>query len=116
MEFRDEIESLIRQVMPSNADISIGSSSFDFDVHVSWMLNDDCERPHKTSKTISIYFSHAAIDDYECASELRRADADRRIKTFFYWKLKNFDPNHNTPSYEKPPVEQWYIDSYQIFG
>ena len=116
MEFQNEVMSTIRQVMPADAEIQVVSSTFDFNVGVSWRLNDDPERPNKMSKTIRIHVSHEAAQDFASASEHGQEDAFRRLNSFLSQKLANFDPKHNAPRHESPPVEQWFIDTNLLFG
>lgn len=116
MGFQDEVVSVIRQVMPADAEIQVNSSTFGFDVGVSWRLNDDPERPNKMSKTILICVSHEAAQDFTSALARDQADACSRLNSFLSQKLANFDPKHNAPRHEPPPVEQWLIDTNLLFG
>lgn len=111
MGFHDEVLDLIRQVMPATAEVQVVSSAFDFDVDVFWKLDDTPDRPNKISRKISIHFTHAAVQDYTDASADKQADAYRRIKSLLSRKLASFNPKHDTPRHEAPPVEQWFIDT-----
>lgn len=115
MGFQDEVVNIIRQIMPTDAEIQVVSSAFDFDVDVFWKLRDNPKRPNKMSKKISIHISHAAVRDYTSASERDQAVAYRRVNSFLSQKLANFDPKHNAPRHKSPPVEQWFIDTNLIF-
>lgn len=116
MGFKDEVVNAIRQIMPTDAEIQVVNSTLGFDVGVSWKLNDDPERPNKMSKTISIHVSHEAAHDFTSAVAHGQADAYRRLNSFLSQELANFDPGHNAPRHEPPPVEQWFIDTNLLFG
>ncbi len=118
MAFPDEIADAIRKAMPVDAEIQVANSSSGpgFDVSVSWMLNDDPERPNKPSRIISIHVSREASQDFASASTHSQADAYRRVTSFLSQRLANFDPKHNVPRHESPPVERWVIDSNLLFG
>jgi hypothetical protein len=114
--FQDEVVNAIRQIMPADAEIQVVNLTLGFYVGVSWRLNDDPERPNKMSKTISINVSHEAAQDFTSALEHDQADAYRRLNRFLSKNLANFDPRHNAPRHESPPVEQWFIDTNLLFG
>jgi hypothetical protein len=116
MKLQDTIFDVIRQAMPADAQIDITSSVSCFYMRVTWPLNDDPERPHKMSKTISIHVSHEAAQDFASASEHLRAQVRNRVEHFLLARLASFDPNHNAPRNVPPPVERWDITTHTLFG
>lgn len=61
MGIQDEVVSVIRQVMPADVEIQMVSGSMlGFDVSVSWMLNDDPERPNKMFNPACAWSNHPA--------------------------------------------------------
>ncbi len=116
MDFQSEIVNAITQAMPADANIQVVGSIGGFRVGVSWKLNDDPERPNKMSKTISIVISDEAAQDYSSASSQSQQEAYERLNTFLSQKLSSFDPSHDVPKYEPPPVEKWIITSNILIG
>lgn len=102
--------------MPANAEIQIIQATGGFSVGVSWKLNDDPERPNKMSKTISITVSSEAAEDFASALGQNQQEAYQRVNAFLSQKLANFDPNHDVPKYESPPVEKWVITTNVLNG
>jgi hypothetical protein len=111
-----EILQAIRNAMPPNAEIEVVPGAGAFNVRVYWKLNDDLERPNKMSKTISISVSHEAAQDFASASAADQGAAYERVASFLSAKLAGFDPRHNLPKYEPPPVEQWVVSSSVLLG
>lgn len=116
MAFEDQILQAIRAAMPGGAYVQVVPGVGCLNVGVSWKLNDDPERPNKMSKTIAITVSHEAAQDFESATAANQAAAFLRIKNFLQEKLGQFDPSHNTPKYEPPPVEHWLINTALVNG
>lgn len=116
MAFEDQILQAIQTAMPHGAEIRVVHGVGVLNVGVSWRLNDDPERPNKMSKTIAIVVSHEAAQDFASASAANQAGAYQRVGAFLAQKLAQFDPTHNAPKYEPPPVEQWVITSAVVNG
>lgn len=116
MTFEKQILQAIQAAMPADAEIRVVPSIGTLNVGVSWKLNDDPERPNKMSKTISISVSHEAAQDFASASASDQGAAFQRVANFLSAKLAQFDPRHNTPKYEAPPVEQWLINTAVVLG
>lgn len=116
MSLEDQILQAIKAAMPANAEIQVVPGIGAFNVGVSWKLNDDPKRPNKMSKTISICVSHEVAEDFASASAVDQGGAFRRVVAFLSVKLATFDPKHNVPKYEAPPVEQWVISSGVVLG
>ncbi|MHB1284799.1 MAG: hypothetical protein ACYCZI_13130 [Metallibacterium scheffleri] len=116
MKLQDTIFDAIRQAMPADAHIDITSSVSSFHVTVAWPLNDDLERPHKMSKTISIHVSHEAAQDFATAPEHLQSQVRNRVTRFLQTRLSTFDQNHNAPRNVPPPVERWDITTQTLFG
>lgn len=106
----------IKASMPANANIHAVRGIKPLKVVVSWQLNDDPERPNKMSKTISISVSHEAVQDFARASATQQVAAYNRVLAFLKTKLAQFDPQHNIPRHESPPIEQWFITSGVVLG
>lgn len=116
MSLEDQILQAIRAAMPGSAEIRVIPGINSLNVGVSWKLNDDPERPNKMSKTISICVSHDAAEDFASASAANQGAAYRRVSEFLSAKLAQFDPQHNVPRDESPPVEKWVITSAVVLG
>ena len=116
MHLDDQILQAIKATMPASAEIRVLPGIESLIVGVSWPLNDDPERPNKMSKTISIHVSHEAAQDFASASAANQGATYNRIQAYLQAKLAQFDPQHNVPRYESPPVEQWVISSEVVLG
>ncbi len=116
MSIQDQIIQAITAVMPQNAEVRPVQSVDALHVGVSWKLEDDPERPNKMSKTIAICVSHEAAQDFAAASAANQNGAPQRVRTFLAQRLAQFDPKHNTPKHESPPVEKWVINSATLIG
>ena len=116
MPLEDQILQAIQAAMPASAEIRAIPGINSLNVGVSWQLNDDPERPNKMSKTISICVSHEAVQDFASASAANQGAAYRRVSEFLSTKLAQFDPQHNAPRHESPPVEKWVITSAVLLG
>lgn len=116
MSFEEHILQVVRAAMPPGAEIQVVPGNGVLNVGVSWKLNDDPERLNKMSKTISICVSLEAAQDFASASAADQGAAYRRVAAFLSAKLATFDPQHDVPKYEVPPVEQWVISSAVVLG
>lgn len=116
MSFDDQMIQAITNAMPTGAEIRVVPGVGAINVGVSWKLNDDPERPNKMSKTISICVSHEAAQDFASASTADKNEAYERVATFLSAKLAAFNPQHNAPKHEAPPVEQWVINTDVVLG
>ena len=116
MPLEDQILQAIKAAMPINAEIRVVPGIESLKVGVSCPLNDDPERPNKMSKTISICASHEAAQDFASASASNQGAAYSRVLAFLAANLAQFDPKHNAPRYDSPPVEQWVINSAVVLG
>jgi hypothetical protein len=114
MLFTEQILQTIRAVMPDNANIQVVPGIGVLNVGVSWPLYDDPNRPNKRSKMIAIRVSQEAAEDFANASDPEAAY--RRVSAFLSARLAQFDPRHNAPNYEQPPVEEWVIGLAVLFG
>lgn len=116
MAFEDQLLQAIQAAMPPDAVIRVVPGVGCLNVGVSWRLKDDHDRPNKMSKTIAIAVSHEAAEDFASASAANQVQAFERVATFLKQKLAQFDPSHDTPKYEAPPVEHWVIHSAFVNG
>ena len=116
MPLKEQILQAIEAAMPTGSEILVVPGIESLKVGVSWKLNDDPERPNKMSKTISICVSHEAAQDFASASAANQGAAYSRVLAFLNAKLAQFNPQHDTPRYEPPPVEQWFITSEVVLG
>ncbi|MFY9329038.1 MAG: hypothetical protein WAO76_13645 [Georgfuchsia sp.] len=116
MSFENQILQAIKAVMPTNAEIQVVPGISELNIGVSWKLNDDPMRPNKMSKTISVCVSHEAAQDFASASSVNQGEAYQRVAEFLSAKLAQFDPQHNSPKCETPPVERWVISSAVVLG
>jgi hypothetical protein len=116
MPFEDQILQAIKAAMPAGAEIRVVPGVGSLNVCVSWKLNDDPERPNKMSKTIAICVSHEGAQDFAGASATNQAGAYQRVSSFLAQRLAHFDPTHNAPKHEPPPVEQWVIGYEVLVG
>ena len=64
----------------------------------------------------AICVSFEAAKDFASASDKDQGEAYRRVAAFLSAKLVTFDPQHDVPKYEVPPVEQWVISSAVVIG
>jgi len=116
MALEDQILQVVRGAMPPYAEIRVVPGLDALHVGVSWKLNDDPERPNKMSKTIAIVVSHEAAQDFASAMAANGDGAQQRVAAFLAQRLSQFDPSHNAPKYEPPPVERWVITSAVVNG
>ncbi len=112
----EKLVQVIQQEMPGGAEINVVPGIGAIKVVVAWKLNNDPERPNKMSKTISICVSHEAVQDFASASGSAQTNAYGRVTKFLSEKLAYFNPDHDTPRYEPPPVEQWLINYEVLVG
>ena len=112
----EQIIRAIRQATPPSAEIQVAPGLASINVYVAWKLNNDPARPNKMSKTIAIQVTHEAAQDFENASAADQANAYGRIARFIAARLASFDPIHDAPRFEPPPVERWFISSNVIVG
>ncbi|MFC1552598.1 hypothetical protein ACFL6P_08560 [Candidatus Latescibacterota bacterium] len=80
-----------------------------FSMNLSWLLNNDPQRPRKRSKTIRILISHERISDYENLPQNEKITNDHKLKDYIINKKSQLDPNHNTPYGEEEPIEEWHV-------
>lgn len=114
--FENQILQAITAAMPHDAEIQIAPGIDALNIGVFWKLNDDPSRPHKMSKTISVCVSHEAAQDFSNASATAQDAAYQRIAAFLSAKLATFDPQHDAPIGQMPPVEKWVINSAVVLG
>ena len=111
MSFEEHIIEAVKAVMPKMAKVQVVQGVDALNIAASWRLHDDPDRPNKMSRTISICVSLEAVQDFSSASGADQAAAYGRLAAFLSAKLAAFDPQHNAPKYDPPPVEQWVITS-----
>lgn len=111
MEFQDSVMNIIQQVMPAGTKIEIVSSNFDFHLKLFWSLTDEKNRPHKDSKTISVFVTHAVVDDFKNASNKTQVNMLRVITQFLSQNLSSLDPKNNYPKGQRPAEVTWFIDA-----
>lgn len=116
MSFEERIFQVVRAAMPPDAEIQVVPGNGALDVGVSWKLNDDPKRPNKMSKTILICVSLEAAQDFASALAADQEAAYRRVAAFLFAKLAMFDPKHDVPKHEVPPVTQWVISFAVLLG
>lgn len=112
----NELVEAIRSAMPPDAELRVVNRLPGFDVSVSWKLDDEPGRPNKPSKMIAISVTDEAAEDFASASGPMKQDALAGLQKFLANNLRKFDPTHNTPRYESPPVERWQITKSVLFG
>ena len=107
----NEIELIIRQVVPKQAEIEeLPSSGFNFLIYrVCWNLGDDPARPHKKSKMISVEVPYEMIQDLPNMPATKRAQVSGRVLEFLASKYAVFEPSHNVGRDKSQPVERWII-------
>lgn len=81
----------------------------DFKINLSWLLNNDPDRPNKRSKTIKITISEEQMDDYKNLSQNNKKQADIKLKKFIENKKSQLDANHNSPYGAVAPIEEWHV-------
>jgi hypothetical protein len=116
MSFKEQIIQAIKDSMPPNAEIRVSDDIHNFIVGISWKIEDDSKRLYKMSKTILICVSYEAAQAFASVSAADQGAAYKRVTSFLSSKLATFDPNHNAPRNEAPPVEQWVISSNVVLG
>jgi hypothetical protein len=112
----ERIVESIHHVMPENAEFQEVQGSGAINIRVAWKLNNDPARPHKMSKIILVCVTHEAAQDFKDASGVAQEVAYNHVSKFLATKLASFEPNHDTPQYERSPIEQWTISSKILLG
>ena len=112
----EQILRAIRQAMPANAEVQLVPGVASISVSAAWKLNSDPARPNKMSKTIAIQVTNEAVQDFDSAAAADPTNAYARISRFIAAHLATFDPNHDSPRFEPPPVERWFITTNVLLG
>lgn len=108
--------NLIASIFTIRAQFDIPMAGDANSIVVNWNIMDDLDRPNKRSKTINISFSREAIEDYQDSSAARKCEADNRLQSYITAQLAQFNPNHQAPEGQVPPVETWIITSETLNG
>ena len=83
---------------------------------ISWRLGTDPQRPAKRSKTIRLTIEAEAVEDYAAAPPGQRQLADARLEQHLAQRLRQFEPDHQTPLGREPPIERWVIGTLALLG
>jgi hypothetical protein len=98
---------IIRPLFPSNAKFTPGPYPGGCCLWVGWKLKNDPARPNKPSRKIRIIVAHEAIEDYRDKDRAAQRQADERLKEFVRERVRDFNPEHESPRYQTPPIEDW---------
>lgn len=61
------------------------------------------------SRIISIVITDEAARDFTMAAQEDRSGAFERVHRLLTRKLADFNPQHDVPRYDPPPVDQWTL-------
>jgi len=78
-------------------------------LRIDWKLGSDPNRLNKRSRLIRVAISKEAIDD---CTDFKIAAS--RFKKIIQDKLSFFNPDHDTPKYGSPPIEEWIISTLDL--
>lgn len=110
--FKNQFIQLIKKdIFPNNVEFNI-KYNFDaetYECYIDWKLNNDQNRPNKRSKKIKIQVSREGLEDYNNKNVKQRQAAQNQFENFIKERMKRFDPNHDKPKYEEPPMEEWVV-------
>jgi hypothetical protein len=90
----------------------IDHSRYSFICNICWKLNTDRDRPNKLSKIISVIISGEAIEDSDYDNN--KATIQKKFQDYIETKRKGFDPEHDEPYGQPPPMEEWVITSKHL--
>ena len=99
---------LIRPLFPKDARIEMDAGN-DVVLRIDWKLRSDPNRPNKRSRLIRVVIPEEAIDD---CTDFKIAGS--RFKKIIQDKLSVFNPDHDTPKYGSPPIEEWIISTLDV--
>jgi len=106
--FVNEWIELIRPLFPKSARIEINEGR-DVVLRIDWKLENDPNRPNKRSRLISVVIPEEAIND---CTDFKIAGS--RFKKIIQDKLSVFNPDHDTPKYGSPPIEQLVVSTFNV--
>lgn len=106
----------IRSLFPGHAEFRFPVSGAANLFVIDWKLNTDPARPNKRSKTINLYFSPEAVDDYLASADAKKGEADVRLQEFVAAQLTRFNPDHDTRVDQIPPAGTWIVTTEILNG
>ena len=99
---------LIRPLFPKNTRIQLYAGN-GVVLRIDWKLRGDPNRPNKRSRLIRVIIPGEAIDD---CTDFKMAGS--RFKEIIQAKLSTFNPDHDTPKYSSPLIEQWFVSGLKV--
>ncbi len=108
--------NVIKNVMPKEAEIIDSNITSGYDFHVSWLQNDDANRPNKRSKTIVISISRETISDMESLNKEQLEGVAERLKNKMTNTLNQYDSSNNNPREMEPEVDRWIFKYEDLVG
>jgi len=104
-----QFSTVLSRLFPKEAQFRRRPASDDLCFSVSWKLKNDPARPNKRSRRIILVLPEELLEDYRDDDQNARAARERRMTDLVGQRLKQFDPNHNTPYGQPEPEEQWVL-------
>ncbi len=112
----DQLLDSIKDMFPLHAEYSsiIDHGRYGYLANIHWKLNNDINRPNKSSRIILIVILGEALEDsdYDHRSNL----VQERFKRFISDKLKHHNAEHDEPYGKAPPIDEWIVDNICLNG
>ena len=110
------LRAVAEKVFPTGTRMLSPAGEGDYVLLASWKLGTDSTRPNKRSKTVRIAITEEAMADYTRGAAGEREHADHRFESLLRKHLARFDPAHDTPLGNEPPVEKWAVGTLELNG
>ena len=96
----------ITPLFPAGTKFTSFDNLDDFKAKAYWKLNNDPNRPNKSSRIVIVEITEKAIEDYQSKSATRQEEDDTKITAQIEEFLSEFDPNHDSfPGEPTPEVK-----------
>lgn len=102
--------SLLKPLFPSHAYIRSLIEPANMTFAIDWRLGTDKKRPYKRSRLIKIVFPKQTMEQFLHQALNQRESSEQIVVNHLKDKLQKYNPDHDTPPIEVPPVEEWLID------
>jgi hypothetical protein len=105
----ERFKGLLAPLFPKEVDFRHVYTSDRVRFDVSWKLTSDPNRPNKRSRKIIVIVSEETLEDYEDGDDAARRRIEKKMVGDITKRLREFNPEHNTPYGQLEPEEQWVI-------
>ncbi len=106
---KEHFKNLISLHFTKDSEIHLHEHVENFCLDISWKLINNPNHQNKKSKKLRIIISKERVEDYSYLDQEDKQLFDKKLSNYIKTKAISFDPNHDRPSSQAPPIETWHL-------